>query len=260
MTREPSPIDLTKYVKPGDLVVWGQACSEPRTLTEQLVRQADQIGSVRCFVGIPADSAITAATVGSLDVYSYCGAGTNAALHDAGLLQIVPVHYSELPVLLTSGSLAADVVFVQVSPPDATGRHSLGLGDDYFSAAIGTARTVIAEVNDQVPFTYGARTLMAHHCEAMIHTSRTPGTMPTPLVSDQTAAVARQVAGLVQDGATLQFGIGALPERARQSPRPRHPFRNHQRRGTPADGDGGGNRRAQDIRSSGRDRWSSRWH
>jgi acyl-CoA hydrolase len=54
--------------------------------------------------------------------------------------------------------------------------------------------------------------LMAHHCEAMIHTSRTPGTMPTPLVSDQTAAVARQVAGLVQDGATLQFGIGALPE------------------------------------------------
>ncbi|MFL6172332.1 MAG: acetyl-CoA hydrolase/transferase family protein [Marmoricola sp.] len=212
MTPKSSSIDLTQYVKPGDLVVWGQACSEPRTLTEQLAVQAERIGPVRCFVGIPADSAITVDTVGALEVFSYCGAGTNAALHDAGRLQIVPAHYSDLPAMLMSGSLRADVVFVQVSPPDANGRHSLGLGDDYFSAAIGTARTVIAEVNDQVPFTFGARTLMAYHCAAMIHTSRTPGTMPTPLVSDQTAAVARQVAGLVQDGATLQFGIGALPE------------------------------------------------
>lgn len=214
MTPEPH-LDLTRYIKPGDLVVWGQACSEPRTLTEQLVAQAGRIGPLRCFVGIPADSAVTAETVAAvpdLEVLSYCGAGTNAALHDAGRLQIVPVHYSELPGMLTSGSLHADVVLVQVSPPDASGRHSLGLGDDYFSAAIGTARTIIAEVNDQVPFTFGARTLMAHHCDAMIHTSRTPATMPTPLVSDQTAAVARQVAGLVQDGSTLQFGIGALPE------------------------------------------------
>jgi acetyl-CoA hydrolase len=208
-------IDLTKYVRPGDLVVWGQACSEPRTLTEQLVAQAEQVGPVRCFVGIPADSAVTATSVAAapnLEVFSYCGAGSNAALHDAGRLQIVPVHYSELPGMLTTGALRADVVLVQVSPPDASGRHSLGLGDDYFSAAIGTARTVIAEVNDQVPFTFGARTLMAHHCEAMIRTSRTPGTMPTPLVSNQTDAVARQVAGLIQDGSTLQFGIGALPE------------------------------------------------
>ncbi|MCW2856563.1 MAG: acetyl-CoA hydrolase/transferase [Marmoricola sp.] len=210
-----APIDLTRYVRPGDLVVWGQACSEPRTLTEQLVAQAERIGTVRCFVGIPANSAVTAASVAtapSLEVLSYCGAGSNAALHDAGRLQIVPAHYSELPAMLTTGSLRADVVFVQVSRPDESGRHSLGLGDDYFSVAIGTARTVIAEINDQVPFTYGARTLMAHHCDAMIHTSRAPETMPTPLVSDQTAAVARRVAGLVQDGATLQFGIGALPE------------------------------------------------
>lgn len=208
-------IDLTRYLQPGDLVVWGQACSEPRTLTEQLVAQAEAIGPLRCFVGIPADSAVTATSVvaaPNLEVLSYCGAGSNAALHDAGRLQIVPAHYSDLPTMLTSGSLRADVVFVQVSAPDKSGRHSLGLGDDYFSAAIGTARAVIAEVNDQVPYTFGSRTLMAHDCDAVIHTSRTPGTMPTPLVSDQAAAVARQVAGLVQDGATLQFGIGALPE------------------------------------------------
>jgi acyl-CoA hydrolase len=212
---EPDRLDLTRHVKDGDTIVWGQACSEPRALTAQLLRQVERIGRVRCFVGIPAESTITVDTLGAaqkLELLSYCGAGTNADLHAAGRLQIVPVHYSELPRLLTTGTLRADVVFVQVSAADASGRHALGLGDDYFSAAIGTARAVIAEVNDHVPYTYGARTAMAHRCDAMVRSQDMPGQMRPAPISDQTAAVARQVAGLVQDGATLQFGIGALPE------------------------------------------------
>jgi acetyl-CoA hydrolase len=206
-------LDLTQLVRPGDTVTWGQACAEPTTLVEQLLDQAEAIGSLRCFVGIPADSALTLDSVpASLAVHSYCGAGTNAALHAAGLLEIWPVHYSSLPGLLSGGELHADVVLVQVSPPDEHGRHSLGLGDDYFSAAIDSARVVIAEVNDQVPFTLGARTLTADQWTAAIHTSRAPGPLPPPTASDQTRAVARNVAGLVPDGSTLQFGIGALPE------------------------------------------------
>lgn len=211
----PERIDLTRHVKDGDTIVWGQACSEPRALTRQLLEQVPRIGRVRCFVGIPAESSLTLDTLAGIDgveVLSYCGAGTNAALHGAGRLQIVPVHYSELPTLLSTGALRADVVLVQVSPPDASGRYSLGLGDDYFSAAIGTARTVIAEINEHVPRTYGARTLMAHHCQAMIGSADVPGQMRPAPISDQTRAVARRVAGLVEDGATLQFGIGALPE------------------------------------------------
>ncbi|HWJ82467.1 MAG TPA: acetyl-CoA hydrolase/transferase C-terminal domain-containing protein [Nocardioides sp.] len=206
-------LDLSRYVEPGDTVVWGQTCSEPRTLTELLVQQAEAIGGLRCFVGIPAESAVTAATIPSgLDVHSYCGAGTNAALHAAGRLQVWLVHYSTLPDLLTHGALRADVVLVQVSPPDERGRHSLGLGDDYWSAALDTARVVIAEVNDQVPFVHGARTLTADSWTVAIHSSRTPGRTPPPQVDDRTRAVAARVADLVPDGATLQFGIGALPE------------------------------------------------
>lgn len=206
-------LDLTRLLRAGDTVTWGQACAEPRTLTELLVEQADRIGGVRCFVGIPAESALTAATVpDAVEVHSYCGAGTNAALHAAGRLEIWPLHYASLPHLLTYGELRADVVLVQVSAPDEQGRHSLGLADDYFSAALDTARVVIAEVNDQVPFTHGARTLTASDWTAAIHTSRTPGRMPTPRVDDRTRQVAERVAGLVPDGATLQLGIGALPE------------------------------------------------
>lgn len=208
-------VDLRRFVRPGDTVVWGQACAEPRTLTDLLVEQASAIGGLRCFVGIPADSAVTAGTWsrdGGLDVHSYCGAGTNAALHRRGGLQIWPVHYSSLPTLLSTGALHADVVLVQVSAPDRQGRHSLGLADDYFSAAIDTARVVIAEINDQVPFTFGARTLTEADFTAAVRTSRPPGELPTPQVGEQTRRVARQVATLVPDGATLQFGIGALPE------------------------------------------------
>jgi acyl-CoA hydrolase len=210
---DPTVLDLSSLIRPGDTVTWGQACAEPTTLTQLLVQQADRIGRVRCFVGIPAESAITAHTVPpALEVHSYCGAGTNTALHAAGRLEVWPVHYSSLPSLLCEGALRADVVFVQVSAPDERGHHSLGLADDYFSAAIDTARVVIAEINDQVPFTFGARTLTADQWTTAIHTSRTPGQLPTPRMSEDTVATARRVAALVPDGATLQFGIGALPE------------------------------------------------
>lgn len=212
MTLSPV-IDLASYVRRGDTVTWGQTCAEPRTLVEALVAQADAIGDLRCFVGIPAQSALTADTVpDGLAVHSYCGAGTNAALHAAEHLEIWPVHYSTLPALLSGGEFHCDVVLVQVSPPDEHGRHSLGLADDYFSAAIDTARVVIAEVNDQVPFTLGARTIGADRITASVQVSRTPGEVPTPAVGDDARAVARRVASLVPDGATLQFGIGALPE------------------------------------------------
>lgn len=207
-----SRLDLARHLRSGDLVVWGQASAEPRTLTTMLLEQRERIGRLRCFVGIPAESALTAKTAEGIDVLSYCGTGTNADLHTAGRLDVVPLHYSALPKELSTGALRADVVLAQVSPPDEAGRHSLGLAEDYFSEALDAARVVIAEVNDQVPFTHGARTLTADQWTAAIHTSRTPGQMPTGRVSEQTRAVARRVAELVEDGATLQFGIGALPE------------------------------------------------
>ncbi|MGH3630788.1 MAG: acetyl-CoA hydrolase, partial [Mycobacteriales bacterium] len=133
-------LDLARWIRPGDTLTWGQSCAEPSTLVEKLTDQADRLGALRCFVGIPAKSALTAETVPHrLEVHSYCGAGTNARLHRAGRLEVWPVHYSLFPDLLSAGGgLAADVVLVQVSPPDEEGRHSLGLGDDYFSAAIDT--------------------------------------------------------------------------------------------------------------------------
>lgn len=205
-------LDLAQYVRPGDTVVWGQACAEPRALTRLLVDQAATIGPLRCFVGIPAASNLTVDTVGGLDVVSYCGSGTNARLHADGRLRILPVNYSTLPGLLCSGALRADVVLVQVSPADADGFHRLGTADDYFADAIDTARVVLAEINQNVPVTNGSRRLARESFAAVVESDAPLGEMPTPAFDDRSRGVARNVAGLVEDGATLQFGIGAIPE------------------------------------------------
>lgn len=204
-------LDLARYVRPGDLVVWGQACAEPLSLTERLMAQRADIGRFRCFLGIPASDTVRPEHADQVSFLSYCGTGSNRALHQAGALQVLPCHYSALPGLLTTGPLRADVVLVQVPPPDEHGRYGLGLGDDYFSAAIDTARVVIAEVNDQVPRTAG-RSLPADTFDVVVHTSRPPAEIAPRPADPVTRKIAANVAALIDDGATLQFGIGALPE------------------------------------------------
>ena len=202
-------LDLTRYVRPGDRVVWGQGPAEPQTLTELLVAQRDRLGGVTCFIGLPGSDAIRSEHADELTFESYCGTGRNQRLPR---LAVIPVHYAALPGLLAGGRLAADVVFVQVSAPDEQGQHSLGLGEDYFSAALDTARVVIAEVNDQVPYTFGTRTLSAGDWTTCVSSSRPPVEMKAAAPSAAATAVARNVAALVDDGATVQFGVGALPE------------------------------------------------
>lgn len=205
-------LDLTRFVRAGDTIVWGQACGEPQTLTELLLAQRHAIGPVRCFVGIPARPLLRPDNVDGLLLSSYCATGSNGALHLAGLLDIAPVHYSTLPSMLGSGRARADVVLVQLSAADETGRHSMSVTDDYLSAALDSADVVIAEINDRAPAVVGARTLGPEDWTTAIHTSRELAEMPTVRSSDVVRAVARNVASLIEDGATLQFGIGGVPE------------------------------------------------
>ncbi|MFD5257365.1 acetyl-CoA hydrolase/transferase family protein [Streptomyces bobili] len=209
----PGALDLSRYIREGDTVVWGQACAEPRTLTERLMRQRADIGHFRCFLGIPATDTVRPDHADLVSFVSYIGSGGNRALHRAGLLDVLPAPYSSLPGLLGAGGpLRADVVLIQLPPPDGDGRYSLGLADDYLGAVLHTARVVIAEVNDRVPYTYGPRTLGPSDLDVVVHTSRPPAEVPPGTPDGVTARVAARVADLVDDGATLQFGVGALPE------------------------------------------------
>src|SRR3954471_20733526 len=147
-------VDLSSVVRPGDGIIFGQACAEPQTLVESLVAQRSQLGKVGCFLGSSYSGILKPEHTDHLKLSSYCGTGTNRALVEAGVLEIVPAPYSQLGTLIRERRIACDVVLLQVSPPNQHGEYSLGLGVEYLAAALARARAVIAEVNAQVPWTF----------------------------------------------------------------------------------------------------------
>jgi acyl-CoA hydrolase len=191
--------------------MWGQAAAEPVALIDTLIRQRAGIGHFRVFVGASWCESLTSDIADVVQIRSYCGAGLNRKLAKAGILDILPSRYSDLPSLIRRGALEVDVLLLQVSEPDAAGRYSLSLAHDYLLPALDSARLVIAEVNRRAPWTYGERYLQASDIDIAVPTDRALPEPPAAPPCAQDVAIARHVAALIEDGATLQVGIGALP-------------------------------------------------
>lgn len=204
-------LDLTRWIRPADGLVWGQACAEPVTLTAALVRQAPALGPLTAFVGTTYADAFDPAQAPDIRVFSYGAGGRNRAWQAAGLLTVLPVQYSAMAGLFRRRVVPADVVLVTVAPPGPDGRYALGLADEYLSAALDCARVVIAEVSPAIPRVAGARTLAESDLDVLVRTDREPATWAAPAPGEDDRALARQVAEVIPDGAVLQVGIGSLP-------------------------------------------------
>nr|WP_155640771.1 acetyl-CoA hydrolase/transferase C-terminal domain-containing protein [Burkholderia pseudomultivorans] len=205
---------LATLIRPGDTVMWGQSHAEPVTLMRALVAQRHSFKRIRVFLGIGLADVLAPEHADAIDFVAYCGSGANRKLARANVLDILPAHYSQLPELIRSGALRIDVVMLQVSPPDEHGRYSLGLAREYLVEALKHARAIVAEVHPDVPWTYGGPFLRADDIDLLI-ASDTPfpdaaATPPGPVEQ----AIGQHVASLVEDGATLQTGIGAIPDAA----------------------------------------------
>lgn len=205
-------LDLCRFVRPGDMVVCSEGLSEPLPLTRRLVEQRHDIGRFKLFLG-PTYSRTFAPEHGDTIAFrSYCGTGRNAALFGAGVLDVVPGHFSDYPRFFAEGILPSDVVLMMVSEADADGRH-YALNNDYVIDAARRARAVIFEVSDKVPHTPGARLPDDIRPAAAVRTGREPLFLPeTAGASEADRAIARHAASLVPDGATIELGIGTLPD------------------------------------------------
>jgi acetyl-CoA hydrolase len=127
------------------------------------------------------------------------------------VLDIYPAPYSQLGALIRSGAIRCDVVMVQVSPPNARGEYSLGLGVEYLAPALEVARAVIAEVNDQVPWTYTEPLLQEKELSLIVRTSRLPVLLIEREPSEIERRIAENAARLIPREAVIECGIGALP-------------------------------------------------
>ena len=202
-------MDLASVVRPGDGIICGQACAEPQTLLEALVAQRSRLSGCRVFLGANYSGIVKASHSDHLQLTSYGGIGHNRALSDAGVLDVLRIPYSRIAAFIRSGQIRADVVFVQVSPPNGRGEYSLGLAADYLVPALDVCRAIVAEVNDQVPWTHSERVLRKDDFDLIIETSRPPA---EARVRGADRAIARHAAALVADGSMLEFGVGALPD------------------------------------------------
>ena len=141
---------------------------------------------------------------------------------NAGRASYAPVFLSDIPALFTpDGPLPIDVAMVQVSPPDAHGYCSLGPSVDVTRAAVDHARHVIALVNPQLPRTHGDSFLHISQIACAVHHDAPIYAIERRQPDETQLQIGRHVASLIEDGATLQLGIGAIPDAVLQALRDR---------------------------------------
>jgi acyl-CoA hydrolase len=143
----------------------------------------------------------------------FIGANVRQATN-SGNAQYIPVFLSEIPALFRRGILPLDVVLIQVSPPDKHGYCSLGVSVDAAIAAAEEAKYMIAQVNPQMPRTHGDGLIHLDYFHAYCEVDESLPEIPINPPSDVECAIGNHIAGLVEDGATLQMGIGGIPNAA----------------------------------------------
>lgn len=129
-----------------------------------------------------------------------------------GRADFMPVFLSDIPGLFSSRRIPLDVALVQVSPPDHHGDCTLGTSIDAAKAAADSARLVIAEINDRMPRTHGNSVVRFDRIDAFIRTDRPLHEHEAAEPTSVESRIGELVAHLVDDGATLQLGIGAIPD------------------------------------------------
>lgn len=210
-----SDLDLRRFLKAGDRIVFGQACGEPTTLVEALIAQGRDIGGpenpLGAFIATSFSGLFTPESAASFRVSSMGAIGALRSMAKAGALDVIPVHVSQVGPLIAAGVIPCDVAMIQVSPADASGNHSCGLIGDHVRAAVDKARIVIAEVNDQVPFTCGEM-IPASAIDVVVEVSRAPVEVAPAKIGETDEAIARHCAKYIGDGSVIQTGIGAVPD------------------------------------------------
>jgi acyl-CoA hydrolase len=209
---EKQPVDLTRWIKSGDVVWWGHGTSEPLALTEALVAQRAAIGQFSVFVGPTFSSTILPKHADHVTFSSYCAIGANQALFAAGALDVVPCHVSEVCSLLDDGILRCDVVLMQLGRAGPDGKNKVAVSHDYLIHAAKRARVIIAEINEAAPWTYGAEEfdeLRVDHTVLVNHPVLTVAPKKATAVENK---VAENVAEIIPDRAALQTGIGTIPD------------------------------------------------
>lgn len=200
-------------IKSGDRIVVGHACGEPSYLVDKLVELAPELSRVEIVHMVPMGQA-KYAQIGMEESFRhnslFVGSSTRKAIEEKRG-DFTPCFFSEIPRLFKESILPVDIALIQVTPPDEQGYCSLGLSADYTVAAAANAKTVIAQVNKKYPRTFGAR-IHVSEVDYFVEKDEHLKELAPPSIGDIEKHIGENVSKLIPDGATLQLGIGAIPD------------------------------------------------
>lgn len=209
-----TPDEALRCVQSGMRVYIQPGCAEPETLVDALIQRAPHVQDVEIVHMMTMGRApyVAPEMAGHFRHNAvFIGGNVREAVNE-GRADYTPVYLSEIEELFESGAMPLDVALIEVSPPDSHGFCSFGVGVDTTLTAARLARYVVAQVNDQMPRTYGDSFIHVSKIDAIVESSRPLCAMKRAEITDMQAAIARNVAGLIEDGAVLQTGIGGIPD------------------------------------------------
>jgi acyl-CoA hydrolase/RimJ/RimL family protein N-acetyltransferase len=203
-----------RLVQSGDSVFIGSGCGQPQYLVNALVEYCEEVRDVRIMHIL---------TMGqapyldpryrdrfSLNTF-FIGDNVRATI-EKGIGDYTPIFLSEIPNEFESGRIPIDVALVSVSPPDSGGLCSLGVSVDVVKAAVANAKYVIAQVNANMPRTYGDSFIHVNDFEALVPYDEDLIEIPRAEVDDVMRRIGQNVARLIEDGSTIECGIGRVPQ------------------------------------------------
>ncbi len=206
--------EILPFLRPGSTVVLHSACAEPLYLASQLATHAKSLHDVRLITLMPMGEApyAAAATETHLTLTTFHPGRALRRAASAGRVEVLRTPLGAIPKLFRDRVLQADVVMLQLSPPDENGRLSLGLAVDYMPAVLEQRPLVVAEINPLIPRTCGDTFIREAAIDFVTESRGPPQTMSAGKPDQIDQRIAENVAGLVPHGAVVQAGIGALPE------------------------------------------------
>lgn len=205
---------LRQAIEPGDRVYFSIASGEPRTLLRAMAEDFDFYRDVEMINGILlGDHPL--ARKGFESSFRCISFQNNTAMRtdcEEGRIDCLSIRYSDFPrVFGRGGRTPIDVAIIQVSPPGPDGRFSMGASASHAYPLAIEARTVVAEVNDQAPRTFGPCSLSAADIDFLVECSAPLAPYHEGKFGEPERRIAEFVADLIPDGATIQIGIGNIP-------------------------------------------------
>ncbi|HEY8208727.1 MAG TPA: GNAT family N-acetyltransferase [Myxococcaceae bacterium] len=206
--------EAVRLIPAGRRILIGSGAAEPVSLVSALVQGAPQCADNE-IVHLLTLGPAPYVEPGQQDRFRHCaffiGANVREAVQE-GRADFMPVFLSEIPELIRSRRVRIDVALIQVSPPDAHGYCSLGVSVDVVRAAVESADLVLAEVNPRMPRTHGDSFIHLRQLRALVPVDAPLLERPAEPLDRVAEEIGRHVASLIPDGATLQMGIGRIPD------------------------------------------------